>query len=166
MSHLFICFQGGPFDSAWQSRYAKLYPNRLELHAENNKIQLIFMEDIEDIGTELVTVSKNVHYFYSRFYCHAFPFIIVYFHWHLSSKANIFYLSHIRCDFHRSLLDETVLTVFVLSSLTFVHLSSPHQADKLPGASDALHRHRQTQNITHNNISQKMEHYYHINSRI
>ena len=51
-------FQGGPFDSAWQNRYAKLYPNRLELHAENNKIQLIFMEDIEDIGTELVTVSN------------------------------------------------------------------------------------------------------------
>lgn len=58
MSHSFICFQGGPFDSAWQNRYAKLYPNRLELHAENNKVQLIFMEDIEDIGTELVTVRK------------------------------------------------------------------------------------------------------------
>ena len=50
-------FQGGPFESAWQTRYAKLYPNRLELHAENNKAQLIFMEDIEDINTELVTVS-------------------------------------------------------------------------------------------------------------
>ena len=59
MSHLFICFQGGPFDSAWQNRYAKLYPNRLELHAENNKVQLIFMEDIEDIGTELVTVRNT-----------------------------------------------------------------------------------------------------------
>ena len=49
--------QGGPFESTWQTKYAKLYPNRLELHTENNKPQLIFMEDIEDINTELVTVS-------------------------------------------------------------------------------------------------------------
>ena len=49
--------QGGPFESAWQTRYAKLYPNRLELHTENNKPQLVFMEDIEDINTELVTVG-------------------------------------------------------------------------------------------------------------
>ena len=52
--------QGGPFESAWQTRYAKLYPNRLELHTENNKPQLIFMEDIEDINTELVTVGRAV----------------------------------------------------------------------------------------------------------
>jgi len=57
--HGYIKKLGGPFDSAWQNRYAKLYPNRLELHAENNKIQLIFMEDIEDIGTELVTVRNE-----------------------------------------------------------------------------------------------------------
>lgn len=57
--HGYIKKLGGPFDSAWQSRYAKLYPNRLELHAENNKVQLIFMEDIEDIGTELVTVRNE-----------------------------------------------------------------------------------------------------------
>ena len=49
--------QGGPFESTWQTKYAKLYPNRLELHTENNKPQLIFMEDIEDINTELVTVG-------------------------------------------------------------------------------------------------------------
>merc|ERR1740129_107429 len=54
--HGYIKKLGGPFDSAWQNRYAKLYPNRLELHAENNKIQLIF---IEDIGTELVTVRNE-----------------------------------------------------------------------------------------------------------
>lgn len=57
--HGYIKKLGGPFDSAWQNRYAKLYPNRLELHAENNKVQLIFMEDIEDIGTELVTVRNE-----------------------------------------------------------------------------------------------------------
>ena len=44
-------------ESNWQTKYAKLYPNRLELHTENNKPQLIFMEDIEDINTELVTVG-------------------------------------------------------------------------------------------------------------
>merc|ERR1740129_305906 len=57
--HGYVKKLGGPFDSAWQNRYAKLYPNRLELHAENNKIQLIFMEDIEDIGTEPVTVRNE-----------------------------------------------------------------------------------------------------------
>jgi len=57
--HGYIKKLGGPFDSAWQNRYAKLYPNRLELHAENNKVQLIFMEDIEEIGTELVMVRNE-----------------------------------------------------------------------------------------------------------
>jgi len=54
--HGYVKKLGGPFESAWQSRYAKLYPNRLELHTENNKPQLIFMDQIEDINTELVTV--------------------------------------------------------------------------------------------------------------
>jgi len=57
--HGYIKKLGGPFESAWQTRYAKLYPNRLELHTENNKPQLIFMEDIEDINTELVTVRSE-----------------------------------------------------------------------------------------------------------
>ena len=52
--------QGGPFESAWQTRYGKLYPNRLELHTESNKPQLVFMDQIEDINTELVTVSSDV----------------------------------------------------------------------------------------------------------
>ena len=52
-----VSSQGGPFESTWQTKYAKLYPNRLELHTENNKPQLIFMEDIEDINTELITVG-------------------------------------------------------------------------------------------------------------
>lgn len=57
--HGYIKKLGGPFESAWQTRYAKLYPNRLELHAESNKAQLIFMEDIEDINTELVTIRNE-----------------------------------------------------------------------------------------------------------
>lgn len=33
--HGYIKKLGGPFASAWQTRYAKLYPNRLELHTES-----------------------------------------------------------------------------------------------------------------------------------
>jgi len=57
--HGYIKKLGGPFESAWQTRYAKLYPNRLELHAESNNSKLIFMEDIEDINTELVTIRNE-----------------------------------------------------------------------------------------------------------
>lgn len=34
--HGYIKKLGGPFSTAWQTRYAKLYPNRLELHSDNN----------------------------------------------------------------------------------------------------------------------------------
>lgn len=33
--HGYIKKLGGPFASAWQTRYAKLYPNRLELHSDS-----------------------------------------------------------------------------------------------------------------------------------
>jgi beta-adrenergic-receptor kinase len=33
--HGYIKKLGGPFASAWQTRYGKLYPNRLELHSES-----------------------------------------------------------------------------------------------------------------------------------
>ena len=33
--HGYIKKLGGPFASAWQTHYAKLYPNRLELHSES-----------------------------------------------------------------------------------------------------------------------------------
>lgn len=33
--HGYIKKLGGPFSSAWQTRYGKLYPNRLELHSDN-----------------------------------------------------------------------------------------------------------------------------------
>jgi beta-adrenergic-receptor kinase len=38
--------QGGPFGTAWQTRYAKLYPNRLELYPENSKPELTFMDQV------------------------------------------------------------------------------------------------------------------------
>merc|ERR1711971_357702 len=57
--HGYLRKQGGPFGTNWQTRYAKLYPNRLELHAENSKPQLVFMDQIEEIGTDLVTVRNE-----------------------------------------------------------------------------------------------------------
>ncbi|XP_037941906.1 G protein-coupled receptor kinase 1-like [Teleopsis dalmanni] len=46
----------GSFASLWQTKYAKLYPNRLELHSEsgNNKPELIFMDQVEDISSDFI----------------------------------------------------------------------------------------------------------------
>ncbi|VDN51323.1 unnamed protein product [Dracunculus medinensis] len=57
--HGYIKKLGGPFTSAWQTRYGKLYPSRLELHPEsfNGKPELVFMDQIEDVATELHSVK-------------------------------------------------------------------------------------------------------------
>jgi beta-adrenergic-receptor kinase len=57
--HGYIKKLGGPFASAWQTRYAKLYPNRLELHSESgsSKPELVFMEQVEEVSSDLVTVK-------------------------------------------------------------------------------------------------------------
>ncbi|KAL1132455.1 hypothetical protein AAG570_010410, partial [Ranatra chinensis] len=57
--HGFVKKLGGPFASAWQTRYAKLYPNRLELHSESGsaKPELVFMDQVEEVSQELVTVK-------------------------------------------------------------------------------------------------------------
>ena len=57
--HGYLRKQGGPFGTNWQLRYAKLYPNRLELHSENNKPELTFMDQIEDITSDLVQVKTE-----------------------------------------------------------------------------------------------------------
>jgi len=59
--HGYIKKLGGPFASAWQTRYAKLYPNRLELHPESGstKPELIFMDQIEDVSADLVHVKNE-----------------------------------------------------------------------------------------------------------
>jgi len=57
--HGFLKKLGGPFAQTWQTRYAKLYPNRLELHSDSNKPELIFMEDIEEINTELQVKNEQ-----------------------------------------------------------------------------------------------------------
>jgi len=59
--HGYIKKLGGPFASAWQTRYAKLYPNRVELHPESGstKPELIFMDQIEEVGPELVPFKNE-----------------------------------------------------------------------------------------------------------
>ncbi|XP_071750192.1 G protein-coupled receptor kinase 1 isoform X1 [Lepeophtheirus salmonis] len=57
--HGYVKKQGGPFGTAWQTRYAKLYPNRIELYSENNKPELIFMDQIEEINTDLIQVKNE-----------------------------------------------------------------------------------------------------------
>ncbi|KAI7688739.1 G protein-coupled receptor kinase 1 [Sarcoptes scabiei] len=57
--HGYIKKLGGPFSSAWQTRYGKLYPNRLELHSDNtnSRPDLIFMDQIEAICPEYVQIK-------------------------------------------------------------------------------------------------------------
>ncbi|KAF8359609.1 grk-2, partial [Pristionchus pacificus] len=53
--HGYIQKLGGPFTSAFQTKYGKLYPSRLELYPENlnGKPELVFMDQVEDIQQEL-----------------------------------------------------------------------------------------------------------------
>ncbi|CDW58972.1 G protein coupled receptor kinase 1 [Trichuris trichiura] len=57
--HGYIKKLGGPFTSAWQQKYAKLYPSRLELYSESlsAKPELYFMDQIEDVAAELRNVK-------------------------------------------------------------------------------------------------------------
>ncbi|KAJ1367795.1 G protein-coupled receptor kinase 2 [Parelaphostrongylus tenuis] len=57
--HGYIKKLGGPFTSAWQTRYGKLYPSRLELYPESlsGKPELVFMDQIEDVFADLQTVK-------------------------------------------------------------------------------------------------------------
>ncbi len=40
-------------------RYAKLYPNRLELYSDSSKPELTFMDQIEEINTDLIQVKNE-----------------------------------------------------------------------------------------------------------
>lgn len=57
--HGYIKKLGGPFTSAWQTRYGKLYPSRLELYPESltGKPELVFMDQIEDVAIDLHNVK-------------------------------------------------------------------------------------------------------------
>jgi beta-adrenergic-receptor kinase len=57
--HGYIKKLGGPFTSAWQTKYGKLYPSRLELYPESlsGKPELVFMDQIEEVAAELQQVK-------------------------------------------------------------------------------------------------------------
>ncbi|CAH2012276.1 unnamed protein product [Acanthoscelides obtectus] len=57
--HGYVKKLGGPWTSSWQMRYAKLYPNRLELHPDSAKPELVFMDQIEEVSPELVQVKNE-----------------------------------------------------------------------------------------------------------
>lgn len=40
-------------------RYAKLYPNRLELHPDSAKPEMVFMDQVEEVSPELVQVKNE-----------------------------------------------------------------------------------------------------------
>lgn len=50
---------GGPWTTSWQMRYAKLYPNRLELHPDSAKPEMVFMDQVEEVSPELVQVKNE-----------------------------------------------------------------------------------------------------------
>ncbi|KAF8787491.1 G protein-coupled receptor kinase 1-like [Argiope bruennichi] len=57
--HGYLKKLGGPFPSSWQTRYAQLYFNRLELHAESSSVrpELIFIDQIEEVVADYVMVN-------------------------------------------------------------------------------------------------------------
>lgn len=57
--HGYIKKLGGPWTSSWQMRYAKLYPNRLELHPDSAKPEMVFMDQVEEVSPELVQVKNE-----------------------------------------------------------------------------------------------------------
>lgn len=58
--HGYLKKLGGPFSTNWQQKYCKLYPNRLELHSDTGKPELIFMEQIEEINPEKQQVKEHL----------------------------------------------------------------------------------------------------------
>jgi len=57
--HGYIKKLGGPFTSAWQTKYGKLYPSRLELYPESlsGKPELVFMDQIDEVTAELQSIK-------------------------------------------------------------------------------------------------------------
>uniref|UniRef100_A0A915CVK6 G protein-coupled receptor kinase n=1 Tax=Ditylenchus dipsaci TaxID=166011 RepID=A0A915CVK6_9BILA len=57
--HGYIKKLGGPFTSAWQTKYGKLYPSRLELYPESlsGKPELVFMDQIDEVAAELQSIK-------------------------------------------------------------------------------------------------------------
>ncbi|KAH1016004.1 hypothetical protein HUJ04_007298 [Dendroctonus ponderosae] len=57
--HGYIKRLGGPWSASWQLRYAKLYPNRLELYPEGSRPEMILMDQIEEVASELQSVKNE-----------------------------------------------------------------------------------------------------------
>src|SRR4051794_27800744 len=57
--HGYLKKLGGPFTSAWQTKYGKLYPSRLELYQEHlgGKPELIFMDQIDEVAADLQSIK-------------------------------------------------------------------------------------------------------------
>lgn len=57
--HGYIKRLGGPFTSAWQTKFAKLYPSRLEMYSESlsGKPELLFMDQIDEVIAELQQIK-------------------------------------------------------------------------------------------------------------
>ncbi|XP_055339814.1 G protein-coupled receptor kinase 1-like [Paramacrobiotus metropolitanus] len=55
--HGYVKRLGGPFSSQWQQRYAKLFPNRLELHQDNGKPEMILMDEMVDVSQDYPQVK-------------------------------------------------------------------------------------------------------------
>ncbi|EDS42884.1 beta-adrenergic receptor kinase [Culex quinquefasciatus] len=59
--HGYIKKYSGSFATVWQTRYAKLYPNRLELHTDSGstKPELVFMDQIEEVVQDFVQFKNE-----------------------------------------------------------------------------------------------------------
>ncbi|OQV19418.1 G protein-coupled receptor kinase 1, partial [Hypsibius exemplaris] len=47
----------GGFTNQWQSRYAKLFPNRLEMISENGKTEMVLMDEAADVSQDYQSVK-------------------------------------------------------------------------------------------------------------
>ena len=57
--HGYLQKKGGPFSTKWLTHYAKLYPNRIELHMEDCKPELTFTDQIKEISVEIEQVKNK-----------------------------------------------------------------------------------------------------------
>ena len=59
--HGYIKKLGGPFASAWQTRYGKLYPNRVELHTDSGsaKPEMVFMDQIDEVKDDYIQIKSE-----------------------------------------------------------------------------------------------------------
>ena len=79
---------------------------RLELHTENSKPQLVFMDQIEEIGTDLVTVTFDLNYLCLMILDGDYQMMIVV-HVNLDATAIFFQVRNEQCVILRTKEGET-----------------------------------------------------------